>query len=153
MSAPEKTPEAQCAYLNVQASEKGLSEFHKKTRTVFIPRIQVEAVEVQFGPRAERPMVQMVSGVALVALGIVGLVMAVNGGLRGIYWGLGMVMFGGIGLLCLHEALRKGYYLRVTCTKETRKLVFRGVIDQAELSSFVRSASSLGYLFHESSKN
>jgi hypothetical protein len=153
MNAPETMSEVPCAYLNLRASEKGLSEFHKSTRTVFIPRNQVEAVEVQFGPRAERPLVQLVSGLALVALGIVGLVMAVNGGLRGIYWGLGFVMFGGIGLLCLHEALRKGYYLRVTCTKDTRKLVFRGTVDQAALSSFVSSASSLGYRISESSKN
>jgi hypothetical protein len=153
MNAPERTLPAPCDYLNVRASEKGLSEFHKSTRTVFIPRNQVEAVEVQFGPRAERPMVQMVLGLALVILGIVGLVMAVNGGLRGIYWGAGFAMFGGIGLLCLHEAFRKGHYLRVTCTRDTRKLVFRGTVDQQALSSFVSSASSLGYRFRESPKN
>jgi hypothetical protein len=153
MSAPESTSPGKCAYLNLQASETGLAEFHKTTRTVFIPRNQVEAVEVKFGQRAERPLLQMFLGIALVTLGIVGLWMAVNGGLRGMYWGLGFAMFGGIGLLCLHEALSKGYYLRVTCTKETRKLIFRGVVEQAALSSFVRSASSLGYVFHQSLKN
>jgi len=153
MSAPATTSEARCSYLNLEASEKGLSEFNKSARIVFIPRNQVEAVKVEFGPRAERPLMQMFSGVALVALGIIGLWMAVNGGLRGIYWGLGCVMFGGIGVLCLHEALKKGYYLRVTCMKETRKLVFRGAVEETELSSFVKSASTLGYRFHESLKN
>jgi hypothetical protein len=153
MNVPVGISETPCAYLNLRASEKGLSEFHKSTLVVFIPRHRIENVQVEFGPRAERPLLQIGLGIALVALGIAGLLMAVNGGLRGIYWGLGCLMFGGIGLICLYEALRKGHYLRVTCVNETRKLIIRGTIEEASLSDFVQRASSFGYRFHESSKN
>jgi len=145
MNTPVSTSGTKCAYLNVEASEKGLSEFHKTTRTVFIPKDQIEAIEVKFGPCAERPALQMILGLALVALGITGLWMAINGGIRGMYWGLGFALFGGIGVFCLHEAFRKGHYLCVTCRGETRKLIFRGLVDPTALSSFVSSASSLGY--------
>jgi UDP-N-acetylmuramyl pentapeptide phosphotransferase/UDP-N-acetylglucosamine-1-phosphate transferase len=153
MNTPASTPEARCAYLNLKASEKGLSEFNKASLVVFIPKKQIEAVEVKFGSRAERPMLQVILGITLVALGAAGSWMAVNGGLRGMYWGLGCLMFGGIGLICLNEALRKGYYLRVTCSNETRKLIFRGRIEQASLSNFVQSASSLVYRFDENLKD
>ncbi len=92
-------------------------------------------------------------GLLLVALGLTGIYLALMGGVRGLYWGLGLIFFGGIGVLCLYEAISKGYYLYVTCPKETRKLKLVGEIKETELSKFIKDASSLGYSFRDCLNN
>jgi hypothetical protein len=92
---------------------------------------------------------QVILGLLLVALGLAGVYLVLMGGIRGLYWGLGLIIFGTIGVLCLYEAIRKGHYLCVTCPKETRKLKFVGEIKETELSKFVKDASNLGYSFRD----
>ena len=93
-------------------------------------------------------MVQMIAGLLLVALGSVGLYLALVGGIRGLYWGIGLVGFGAIGVYCLYEALKKGHFLSVTCLKETRKIKISGEPKGTEFSQFVSDASALGYEIH-----
>jgi len=114
---------------------------------IFLPKDQVQFIELKFGSRAERPLMQVILGLLLVALGLVGLYLVVMGGVRGLYWGVGLIFFGGIGALCLYEAIKKGHYLSVTCPKEIRKLKLVGEIKQTEFSKFTKNASTLGYRF------
>jgi hypothetical protein len=112
---------------------------------LFIPKEQVQFIETKFGSHAERPLVQMVLGLLLVALGLVGLYLALAGGIRGLYWGAGFVGFGAIGVYCLYEAFKKGHFFSVICFKETRKIKITGEIQKAEFAQFVKDASELGY--------
>jgi hypothetical protein len=149
MSAQIATPPNQWSYLNIIISEKGLSEFSDGKRIIFIPKEQVQLIEIKFGSHAERPLMQVILGLLLIVLGFAGVYLVLIGGLRGLYWGLGLIGFGGIGVLCLYEAIKKGHYLYVTCLKDARKLKFTGEIKKTELSKFIKDASSLGYGFRD----
>jgi hypothetical protein len=150
MSAQITTPADQDTGLSVRISEKGLSEYNGNKRIVFIPKEQVQLIEIKFGSHAERPVIQLILGLCLGALGLAGLDLAINGGVRGLYWGLGFMGFGAIGVLCLYEAIKRGYYLCVTCSKDTRKLVFKGITQREDLSGFIKNASDLGYNYRDS---
>ena len=133
------------SYENLRLSDKGVSEVIAGRRMLFIPKEQVQYIETKFGSHAERPLVQMVLGLFLVALGLVGLYLALEGGIRGLYWGAGFVGFGAIGVYCLYEAFKKGYFFSVVCSKETRKIKITGEIQKAEFSQFIKDASAAGY--------
>jgi hypothetical protein len=132
----------QFSYLNLRASEKGVSELSSKgARVVFIPSNQIENVEVRFGSRAERPILQLIMAVCLLAFGAVGIYLALECGARGLYWGSGFIAFGIFGVYSLYEALKKAHYLAVVCKNGTRKLIPRGSVSEVEFSKFASDAS------------
>ena len=135
----------QVSYLNITFSQKGVSEFSGKQRAVFIPREEIQRIQTKTGSRAERPLVQGIAGVALLGLGLIGLRMFISNGVAFLRWEAGFLLFGGVGGWMLLEALRKGHYLLVVCSKGTRKLVFDKKISEPELAEFLRNATRLGY--------
>jgi len=147
MSVPSTTPTNQLSYLNIVLSEKGVSEFSHGQRMVFVPKEQIQRIEIKFGSRAGRPLVQIILGLLLVGLGFVGLFLLVSGGFVELRWGLGFILFGGLGVFCLYEVLGKGYYLRVISSNDARKLVIKGAIQKTELAKFIKAAVQFGYIF------
>lgn len=146
MSNTNTVPDAEeISYLNITFSQKGVSEFSGRQRAVFIPREEIQRIQIKTGSRAERPLVQGIAGVALLALGVVGVRMFISNGAAFLRWEAGFLLFGGVGGWLLLEALRKGHCLLVTCSRETRKLVFDKKVNEPELAEFLRNAARLGY--------
>ena len=151
MSVPSTSSKNQrLSYLNIEISEKGLSEFSDGRRIVFVPKEQVRRIQIEFGSAAESPLIQGLAGLALIGLGCIGLPMIINdiGTLR---WGLGFVVFGGLGVWLFHETFKKTHYLRVIghSDRDTRKLVFIGTFQEAEFSEFIKNATQFGYSFEK----
>ena len=140
--------DGQVSYLNIVFSEKGVSEFNHGGRAVFIPKDEIQKIEVGYGSGAERPLLQIIIGSLLTALGCAGVVMIHDSGLRGARWALGFIFFGALGLWCLYEAVKKTHYLKITCHKETRKLIFHGVFEESAFADYMRNAGRLGYNFN-----
>lgn len=134
-------------YLNLEISERGISEFSGNRRIIFIARDEIQSIEVRFGSKAERPLIQIIGGILLTALGAAGAVMIVNGGGRGLRWGLGFVVFGALGLWMLYEAMLKSHHLLVATRNDRRKLVFHGCWSQSDFDQFTQNAVSLSYPF------
>ena len=145
MTIPANCP----SYLNVEVSEKGISQLSDGRRTIFIAKEQIQNIEIRFGSRAERPLMQTILGILLVGLGVAGLVLLITDGMAGLRWGIGFVIFGGLGGFCLYEALRKGHYLRVSTRNDSRKFVFNGRVKKTELSGFIKASIDLGYNFRD----
>ena len=136
----------QCSYLNLRATEKGLSEFTSKgARAVFIPKDQVESIQIKFGSYSERPFLQPIMAFFLIALGAVGIDWMWGESARGLRLGVGFLAFGAIGVFCLYEAVKRGYYLAVNCKSGSRKLIPHGSVSEADLARFASEASALGY--------
>src|SRR5476649_411217 len=114
MNTPSSSKNKQLSYLNLAISEKGLSEFSEGRRIIFIPKEDVQIVEIKFGSSAERPIIQAVVSIMLIALGCVGLTM-LSGGLGGFRWSLGFIFFGCLGIWFLYETLKRSHYLWVIC--------------------------------------
>ena len=145
-ASAEKTNENErLSYLNIAFSEKGISEFSGGRRVVFISRAEVVRIESRTGSRAERPLVQGTAGVILGGLGLYGVSMFMRVGLAFLRWEAGFLVFGGVGVWMLIETLRRGHYLLVTCSKEQRKLVFDGKVNESELREFLMKAARFGY--------
>jgi hypothetical protein len=158
MSIPSTPPENQkLSYLNIEITEKGLSEFSDGRRIIFVPKDKVQRIRVEFGPVAESPLTQGIAGFALVGLGCIGLKMIMQEGIVALRWGLGFVVFGGLGVWLLYETFKKTHYLRVIghTDNETRKLLFKGAFQEAEFSEFIKGATQFGYNFenHVNSSN
>jgi len=149
MSVSNTTSANQLSYMNIVVSEKGFSEFSHGKRIIFVPKEQIQNIEIKFGSQAERPLVQMILGLLLVGLGLVGLFFIISGGFAEVRWGIGFIIFGGLGAFCLYEALKKGYYLHVISPNDARKLVIKGVIEKTELLKFIKAAAGLGYSFRD----
>jgi hypothetical protein len=132
-------------YLNVALSPKGVAEYSGTRCVVFIPREQIVRMESRIGSRAERPRIQMIAGMLLGGLGVYGVYMLIKVGLAFMRWEAGFIVFGGIGFWLFYEALRCGYYLLVTGTQETRKIVFDGKVEESQLREFLSKAARLGY--------
>ena len=147
MSVPSTTPTNQMTYLNIVVSEKGVSEFSHGQRMIFVPKEQIQGIEIKFGSRSERPLAQTILGLLLVGIGFVGILLLISGGLVELRWGIGFILFGGLGVFCLYEVLKQGYYLHVIVSNDSRKLVIKGEVQKSELSKFVTGAVRLGYVF------
>jgi hypothetical protein len=153
MNTPSSSENKQLSYLNLAISEKGISEFSDGRRIIFIPKDEIQIVEIKFGSSAERPIMQAIAGLMLVGLGYIGLTMIIMNAMRGLRWGLGFVVFGGFGLWFLYETFKKTHYLWVICRNDKRKLVLRGAFQEAEFSQFINDATKLGYSFKDCVKN
>jgi hypothetical protein len=144
---------SEISYLNIAVSEKGLAELSGNKRIIFIPKDQVQGVEIKFGYQAERPLVQGTVGLVLTFVGMIGIYMLAGGGFALTRWGLGFVFFGAIGVWLIWEASRRGYYFRVISSNGTRNLLLKGTVRKPELSSFVQRASQFGYNFRDQTSN
>ena len=132
--------------MNLRATEKGLSEFTSKgARAVFIPKDQVESIQIKFGSYSERPFLQPIMALFLIAVGGVGLDWILRESARGLRLGVGLLAFGAIGVFCLYETVKRGPYLAVNCKGGSRKLIPHGSVSEADLAKFASEASALGY--------
>jgi hypothetical protein len=144
------SPDTRFTYLNLEVSEKGISEFSGGRRVVFVSREEIQTIEVHFGSNAERPLLQIIAGVLLAALGCAGAVMIFDNPGRGLRWGLGFIIFGCLGVWMLWEAIHKSHYLLVLTRKDRRKLVVHGRWSQPDFDKFTAAAAGLSYQFTNS---
>jgi hypothetical protein len=140
---------ARAQYLNLVISEKGVAEFEGDRRIIFVPKRDVQSIEIRFGAQAERPLLQGIAGIVLISIGIGGLFIVEYGGFANLRWGLGELVFGGLGVWLLWEAFKRGHFLRVDCARETRKFPLKGSINEAGLLQFTREAAQLGYVIRD----
>jgi hypothetical protein len=147
MTDPTPTSANGVSYLNITATEKGISEFSHGRRLIFVPQDKIQRVELRFGCHAENPLLQLLFGAFLAGIGIVGAFCLAKAGVLVMRWGIGFVIFGGVGLFCIYEAVKKGYYLQIVSTDDTRKLQINGAVQKTELLKFMTASAELGYHF------
>jgi hypothetical protein len=133
-------------YLSVELSAEGVAEWVDRRRAVFVPRVEITAIELRRGVAAERPLVQLVLGVAFL-VGGVGLVV---GGAHGLSSGLVRTsarllaaagMLSVLGCYLLYSALRPQHYLFVRNRTDGSKIVFAGKADLRAIEQALRAAS------------
>lgn len=136
-------------YLGVCFSKEGVAEFEGSQRTVFIPADKIQRLELVHGSPAERPVIQTVSGVVLFLIGCLSFQVIASwfregGTISELHAALAVFLF--IGGWMLWGVIRKRTYLLVSAGTDTRKLVFQGKVQAAELEKFGREASTeFGY--------
>ena len=134
----------------VRLSQGNAAEMDGERPLISIPRDQILGIEICHGSGAERPLVSLVVGVALVILAIlpiVGLWKTLK------YGGAYVVNLAGMFALIipavwlLNLSLRKRCFLRVKTPRGSRKLLFAPTIERIEVERFVAEARTrFGYL-------
>ncbi len=137
-------------YLSIRFTRESLDEVDEDgTRLVCLPKEGITSVALVYGQSEERPVVQLVAGVALMAVGLVFVVRILSWVLVGgtivdvEAFGVALVP---LGAWFLYRVFRKRHYLRVETTKETRKLAFNGRAEPQMIEELLdRARSDHGY--------
>jgi hypothetical protein len=152
VSAPEALPtsessisatEAPVRVLSVELSADGIAEWGDRRHVVFVPRDAIVGVELRRGIGGERPIVQVLFAVALIAGGLVLTgALSVAGQMPR---GAGRLAAGGVLLLVLGgyvlwTAVRPKLFLLVRTRNDQRKLLFHGRVDLASLRAALDEA-------------
>jgi hypothetical protein len=134
---------------SVRLSADGAAEMDGERRIVFVPRGEIQSLELRRGSGAERPIVTAILGLALFALALTPIPMLINA-FRG--YGtfhtsiLATVAFIIPALWLLDLTFRRRWMILVRSHKSSRKLVFHKTKDPAAIETFLRSARSrFGY--------
>jgi hypothetical protein len=137
-------------YLTVEFGPGGVAELdpHDGTRLSFVARADVQRISVGSGSLANRPLLQPIAAIALLALGAF---LALGGFFGAAVRGNGHFVVGGVALIGLsgwglRDSFKRGTYVRVEGRGGARKLAVRGRVDAADLQRFlVRMAAVYGY--------
>ncbi len=123
-------------YASILFSDAGITELSGQRQTGFVPRDEIRSVLVDYGSISERPVRELgyAGGALLISL---------------ISWAsspVTSVFVFAVALWIAHHAVRFRYYLLVAARGHTRRLVFKGRIDSAELATVLaRSSAQFGY--------
>jgi hypothetical protein len=132
-------------YASVKAWEAGIAEMDHKRPIVFAPRAEIHSLELAYASGAERPLVTILLGVAVLAVSVSPLLFL----LGVLYFGghmhlklLSILAFAPLGLWLLRFAMKKRYILIVHTSKGKRKAVFQGPVDLNHARGFMSEISS-----------
>jgi len=134
---------------SVRVSPDGAAEMDGTRRLIFVPRAEIERLEVRHGSGSERPIVTGLLGAVLLILSGIPIRMFINA-LRG-YGTFELKMITAVAFIfpatwLLDLSLRRRWMIVVHMRKGTRKLVFHETKDGAAIQSFLTDArSKFGY--------
>jgi hypothetical protein len=121
MKSPEDVPTLK--YDNIVAAPRGLIESQGGKIITLVPVSEINWVTLRFGRPDQRPVLSLVVGILVSAVGLYGV-----GGLLlapdGYRYELAMVTLGLIGAFMIFDTLKKRFYLDVTKKKGCSRLVF-----------------------------
>jgi hypothetical protein len=137
-------------YLSIRFTRESLDEVDVDgTRLVCLPRDGITSVALVYGQSEERPLLQLVAGLVLVAVGLVFVVrilswVLVGGNIVDLEaFGVTLVP---LGAWFVYRVFRKRHYLRVETGKEVRKLAFNGKAQPEMIGELLeRARRELGY--------
>jgi hypothetical protein len=139
--------EEKIIYLSVHISPKGISEVHGGRTVVFVSKPDIQGIKLAIGSGAERPVLQVVFGFILAAVGACGLIPLWSGNMTLFRYEIGFVFFGLLGVWLIWETLRKHTFLLVSTRADKRKLFFKGAVEPKQLEEFLRTAETkFGYV-------
>jgi len=134
----------------VSFSERGAFEIEGNRALVFVPRSEVQRLELAYASGAERPLVTGVAGAAVTLLSLVPGVLLIMAALHGggafpARW----LLAGGFvvpGAWMLHLSVRKRWVVLVHTSRGIRRLIFQGATDRSAMEEFLgRARARFGY--------
>lgn len=110
---------------------------------------QIESISLEYGSHSHHPLIQMVFGVVLAAVGLLPAIGALRwyreGGTLDVWYFL-VVLLLPLGLWVIRDATRRGFHLLVRARPESHKLPLQGVVAPADLRDRLFAAADLaGY--------
>ena len=139
-------------YLNVFVGENGICEYHGGSK-IFVPREDIRRIELTHGAASERPRVQLIIGIVLLAVSAYMFFRVITWLIYGAEYTVAGESFllpafpAFLGGWMVWTALRKRTYLSVTTGNSSRKIIFRGPVESVALQDFLeRAGREHGYV-------
>lgn len=124
----------------VRLSHDGVAEMDGKQRLIFVPRADIETIELKRGSAAERPLVTAVLGLVLIGIALAAII-AIPVALthQEVFptKALAAVVFVVPGWWLLDLAFRPRFFLLIRMHRGTRKLVFHKTKEPRAIEAFV----------------
>lgn len=118
----------------------GVGEWDDSRFSVFVPRDRIQRISLDYGFQCERPLVAGIFGTAVSSVGVFGVVIVLGwlfqGGVISKYLAM-LPVCALVGGWMLKSALSRGYFLRIECGSDRRKIAFRSNALRKEIESFL----------------
>lgn len=142
----------------ILATPERISMVEGKTEVITVRKEDIKRITLDKGYQAERPIVQIVFGVIVLAIALYpilrlfGVLMGyVRTNITMTTSGFVILCFIPLGAWMIQSALKQGYFLSVELENDHRKLGFKTKCKKADLREFGRLMADLGYIVDISS--
>jgi len=129
----------------IRISDEGAAEMDGMRRLIFVPREEIQRIDLRHGSAAERPIITLVLGILLLGVALVALVLVAFALKNGRPFPTAFVtvtIFAWPGWWLLDLATRPRFFLHVQGRASSRKLVFHRTKDQRSIEEFLAIARS-----------
>src|SRR5436853_1274209 len=120
---------------NVIASDRGIIETDQGRQVQLVPQKTITNITLRFGCPARRPILEMVMGGALGAIGgFGGFNLCTN--FKAWRYDIGLIALGCLGASMIYDVTKKAFYLRVATESDYFKITFSKNVQRAEVEAF-----------------
>jgi hypothetical protein len=136
-------------YQGVYVDERMIAEMAGAWPAVRVPRADIISIEVARGSESQRPIVQFLFGVLLLAMGlfpIPGIIRCLGQGKIVVGHEAILVVWLFLGIWVIYDAVKRRTLLLLRTPRGTKKIAFHGAVDAEELEEFLRLVkTAFGY--------
>jgi hypothetical protein len=101
----------------------------------FVPRASIRSIRLRYGCAAHRPVLELITGIALATVGVIDLYgMAVS--FKASRYDLGLIAFGMVGGYLIYSVLRKNHYLQISTASNHFNIRFKRDTARSEIEAF-----------------
>ena len=133
---------------NVEFSVQGISLLDQQSKIVSVTKKDIRTITLKHGFQSERPLVEVVFGIALVFIGfyfIVNFILQILFNRIAYIDMVLSVLLLPVGIWFMVDGYKKRFYFEVTLDNDKRKFPLGKNPNKRELQKFIKMASQLGY--------
>jgi hypothetical protein len=133
---------------NVVFDTEGIILFDRQSRLLSVPKKDIRHITLKHGFQSERPIAQVLFGVAVMGLGIYFVIdFLLIALVEGVVYDVGCLspLLLPVGIWFTVDGLRKRLYFEVALDNDKRKFPLGKTPDKGELQMFIKIASQMGY--------
>ena len=133
---------------NVEFSVQGISLLDQQSKIVSVTKKDIRTITLKHGFQSERPLVEVVFGIALVFIGfyfIVNFILQILFNRIAYIDMVLSVLLLPVGIWFMVDGYKKRLYFEVTLDNDKRKFPLGKNPNKRELQKFIKMASQLGY--------
>lgn len=133
---------------NVVIDQESMMLYSHQSKLLSVPKKDIRRITLRYGFQSERPMAQVLFGIAVVGLGIFFVTnFLLVARIERIIYDVGCLspLLLPVGGWFIVDGLRKRLYFEVVLDNDKRKFPLGKNPDKSELQKFIRIASQLGY--------
>src|SRR5690606_34527969 len=135
-------------YNGILFTPEKIAMIQAKSEVASVLKKDIRAISLEEGRQSERPILQIVFGVAILFIPLFSILYILGGLITGEPLRIPLLLalaFAPLGVWMIREGIRHGFYLLIELDNDKRKLAFEKNCEKTKLKEFAKSARQLGY--------